>query len=396
MQKANQDVARDIALVGQLESVPTILQVLCDVTGMGFAAVARVTQGSWTACAVLDQIGFGLLPGGQLDVDTTLCKEVRASGQPVVIEHASLDPLYAAHHTPRLYAIESYVSVPVVLPDGEYFGNLCAIDPRPAKVGAPGILAMFVHFAELIARQLLNERRALAMQSALLEARSARDLRDQLVGMLGQDLRGPIGLMALSSQRLKAKAADPSAVLRIAADIASQAQRAGTLIDKVLDVTRGPLGSGLSAEPVQVEGFGEALFGVVTALQSAHPGRDIEWQFNIARPVRLDRARIQQLADHLLRNALEHSAPDGKIKITATAADAHEFSLSVWNEGAAIAPDKLADLFAPVWRRATADRDEGLGLGLHISALIAQAHGGTLSVGSADGVGTTFTAVMPA
>ena len=272
MKTTRQDIARDIALIGQLEAVPTLLQVLCDVTGMGFAAVARVTEDSWTACAVLDRIGFGLLPGGPLDLDTTLCKEVYASGKPVVIEHASRDPVYAHHHTPRIYNIESYVSVPLVLPDGEYFGNLCAIDPRPASLAAPGILAMFVNFADLISRQLLNERRALAIQSALLEERSARDMRDQLVVMLGQDLRGPLGLLALSSLRLKAKAADASAVLRIAADIAAQAHCASTLIDKVLDVTRSPLGRGVSVERAPVEGFGEALFGVLTALQSAHPG----------------------------------------------------------------------------------------------------------------------------
>ena len=257
MGRASEDIARDIALVGQLEAVPTILEVLCDVTGMGFAAVARVTDGSWTACAVRDHIGFGLLPGGQLDVETTLCKEVRSSGQAVVIAHASLDPVYAAHHTPRIYGIESYVSVPVVLPDGEYFGNLCAIDPKPAPISTPGILAMFVHFAELIARQLQNERRAQVVQAALLDERSKRDLREQLVAMLGQDLRGPIGSMALSSQRLKANANHPSVVLSIASDITGQAQRAGAIIDDVLDLAR----SRLSVEPAWVDRLDESLFG---------------------------------------------------------------------------------------------------------------------------------------
>src|SRR5688500_1767964 len=103
-------IARDVAAVARLTAVPSILQVICQSTGMGFAAVARVTEGSWTACAVRDEIDFGLMPGAQLDVATTLCREVRSNRSPIVIEHASKDELYASHHTPRIYGLESYNS----------------------------------------------------------------------------------------------------------------------------------------------------------------------------------------------------------------------------------------------------------------------------------------------
>ena len=131
-------IRRDVEAVGRISSVPSLLKIICRNTGMGFAAVARVTDGTWTACAVQDDIQFGLLPGGQLDVRTTLCIEARAARKPVVIDHASADPVYRNHHTPRLYNIESYISVPIVRPDGEYFGNLCAIDPRPLRVSDHG------------------------------------------------------------------------------------------------------------------------------------------------------------------------------------------------------------------------------------------------------------------
>ena len=49
-----------VQAVQGLSAVPTILEVCCRVTGMGFAAVARVTPDEWTACAVRDLIGFGL------------------------------------------------------------------------------------------------------------------------------------------------------------------------------------------------------------------------------------------------------------------------------------------------------------------------------------------------
>ena len=65
--------AADIALIERIGAVPTILRILCETTGLGFAAVARVTDDGWTACAVLDRIGFGLKPGGTLEVTTTFC-----------------------------------------------------------------------------------------------------------------------------------------------------------------------------------------------------------------------------------------------------------------------------------------------------------------------------------
>ena len=111
-----------------MQSVPLLLEVLCETTGMGFSAVARVTDKSWTLCAVKDLINFGLEPGGQLELETTLCIEAKRARSAIVIEHASQDPRYHNHHTPRFYKIESYVSVPIVLSDGQYFGNLCAIE----------------------------------------------------------------------------------------------------------------------------------------------------------------------------------------------------------------------------------------------------------------------------
>ncbi len=84
-----------------------------------------MTDGTWTACAVEDNISFGLVAGGQLDVNTTLCKEARAARLPVVFDHASQDPAYRDHHTPRIYGIESYISVPIIRPDGEYLA-ICA------------------------------------------------------------------------------------------------------------------------------------------------------------------------------------------------------------------------------------------------------------------------------
>jgi hypothetical protein len=61
----------ETAVLDHLEAVNTSLRVLRRATGLRIALVARVTEDSWTACAVLDEAGFGLKPGDQLDLSTT-------------------------------------------------------------------------------------------------------------------------------------------------------------------------------------------------------------------------------------------------------------------------------------------------------------------------------------
>lgn len=57
--------------IHRIGAVQTALQVLRSTTGMRIALVARVTDDSWTACAVLDDAGFGLRPGDQLELQST-------------------------------------------------------------------------------------------------------------------------------------------------------------------------------------------------------------------------------------------------------------------------------------------------------------------------------------
>src|ERR1700685_2008976 len=112
--------ADDLAAIGKIDAIPLILEVACHSTGLRFATVARVTPDRWIACAVRDEIAFGLQAGGELPVNTTICDEVRASGQIVVIESVAEDKLFCGHPTPKLYGFQSYISVPINLPDGEF------------------------------------------------------------------------------------------------------------------------------------------------------------------------------------------------------------------------------------------------------------------------------------
>ena len=385
-------IAQDIAAISRIEAVPRLLKVICETTGMGFAAVARVTDEQWVACAVEDRVSFGLTPGGELPVASTLCHDVRSRDVGIFIDQASLDPVFCTHHTPRIYQIESYASVPIRLSDGEYFGNLCAIDAQPHKMREPKVIALFELFAQLIALHLENDRERASTESMLMDEREASELREQFIAVLGHDLRNPLAAIAMGATLLRRKAHDPAAITTAAERIERSARRMSGLINDVLDFARGRLGSGIGVELAETTTLGQALEGVTAELREVHPEREIASDIAVDGRVRCDVERVQQLLSNLLANALSHGTPDTPVRVRAWL-DGRDVVIEVHNDGEPIPADRLGKVFEPFWRR-TAAR-EGLGLGLYICSQIAKSHGGRLTVRSAAEQGTTFSARLP-
>ncbi|MEJ7935094.1 hypothetical protein WG907_12595 [Sphingobium sp. AN558] len=75
------DFAREVAAQGDDDAIRAILMDVCALAHMGFAAVARGTEERWIACQLLDRIEFGLEPGAELEIKTTICEDIRQSGQ---------------------------------------------------------------------------------------------------------------------------------------------------------------------------------------------------------------------------------------------------------------------------------------------------------------------------
>ncbi|KQS05261.1 histidine kinase [Sphingomonas sp. Leaf357] len=144
----------DIAAVQHIAAVKSILSEVCRITGMGFAAVARVTEDRWIACQVQDDIDFGLDAGEELEVRTTICSEIRGSGTAVVIDNVASEPRWRTHHTPIMYGFKSYISMPIVRDDGSFFGTLCAIDPAARRSSLNEVRSEIERFARTIAGEL--------------------------------------------------------------------------------------------------------------------------------------------------------------------------------------------------------------------------------------------------
>jgi phosphoserine phosphatase RsbU/P len=169
--------------------------------------------------------------------------------------------------------------------------------------------------------------------------------------------------------------------------------RAAGLIDNVLDFARGRLGDGITLMRDANEPLEPVLRQVVAELRSIAVGQRVEAIYAMAEPVDCDRVRIGQLLSNLLGNALTHGAKDHPVRLEAST-DADELIIAVTNGGAPIPAGALEHLFQPFYRGGDKGASLGLGLGLHIAAEIARAHGGALSVHS-DEAQTCFTFTMP-
>jgi phosphoserine phosphatase RsbU/P len=386
-------VAEDVRAIGRIDAVPAILQIVSEITGLRFAAVARVTEDSWTCCAVLDKIDFGLKVGGELDVSTTLCREIRASRDPIIIEKASEDVVYCGHPTPRKYGFESYIAVPIVRRSGEVFGTICALDPRPAKLRDGKILLMVKLYAELISAQLEVEERLSESQTELANEIETGALREQFIAVLGHDLRNPLSSIVAGTRLLARRPTDEkdSFVLR---QMEQSCTRMSRLIDDVLDFARGRLGGGIRIQRRDVTNLADDLSAVIAELQRVHPDRLIETALDIRGAVTCDPDRLAQLFSNLLGNGLAYGAADKPVKVVACNGAAG-FLLSVTNQGPVIPRETIAQLFKPYTRPAQGVPQAGLGLGLYIASEIARSHGGAITVASTEEDGTTFTFVMP-
>jgi hypothetical protein len=238
-------VQTDVENISKIPIIPSLLEVICRTTGMGFAAVARVTDDKWVACSVRDEILFGLKPGGELILETTICNEIRQTHQSVVIDHVEKDKIYSDHHTPAMYGFQSYISVPIYKKDGSFFGTLCAIDPKPHQLNTPEILGMFNLFTDLISFHLQAIEQVSVIESKLKNEQITAGLREQFIAILGHDLRNPLSAITFSSELLLELQLDKEASSLVNI-IKKSSGRMGRLIKNTLDFAKGRLGGGIS------------------------------------------------------------------------------------------------------------------------------------------------------
>jgi phosphoserine phosphatase RsbU/P len=237
----------------------------------------------------------------------------------------------------------------------------------------------------------LLEARDLATTN-LASERERSQLREEFIAVLGHDLRNPLASISAGA-RILGREAKSDKEHQVIAMLETTVLRMAGLIDNVLDFARGRLGGGIKLNRDSGKPLEDVLHQVIDELRLSSPGRQIEAEYTIDAPVDCDRSRIGQLVSNLVGNALSHGASNQPVRVRAATEDGF-FTLSVTNGGEPIPEAALDRLFEPFFRGEVRASRQGLGLGLHIAAQIAKAHGGTLTVSSTTEE-TRFSFIMP-
>lgn len=308
---------------------------------------------------------------------------------------------YETHIAPLLRMQGSFeeFAIDVVKADGQPLQMIANANEEQDAEGKPLSIRLALIRAtdrrryeqQLLAARKLAQAAEKTAESKLLREHEASELREQFIAVLGHDLRNPLASISAGA-RILDRTAQTEKEHQVIAMLQTTVIRMAGLIENVLDLARGRLG-GIGLDRDARQPLEPILMQVVDELRLASPGRVIEAEFRIDRPVNCDRSRIGQLLSNLVGNALTHGASNRPVVVRGETRDE---SLELWvaNAGQPIPEAVMDKLFEPFFRGNAHASRQGLGLGLYIASQIARAHGGELTV-SSTAEETRFTFAMP-
>jgi PAS domain S-box-containing protein len=302
---------------------------------------------------------------------------------PPETQSALFEELIALDEGRRLFSTEAALRTM----SGRPIHVLLTMNFPPAHEKPERVLVTLVDISARKVAEVEREARIAEMEVSL-------NFSEMFVGILGHDLRNPLGAIIMASELLLLRETSER-IARPIQRIHTSAERMTRMLDQILDLTQARIGGGIPIEPTPVDlqalaaQLVEELDGAISqrvVLESVGEMRG-EW----------DRDRLAQIISNLLGNAVEHGEPNQSIRVKLDGSEPEVVRLSLSNAG--VIPQQLfSTLFDPFRRAPATDmarKSKGLGLGLFIAHQVAQAHGGSIDVRSSADDGTTFSVCLP-
>ncbi|MFP2912332.1 ATP-binding protein [Pyxidicoccus sp. 3LFB2] len=230
------------------------------------------------------------------------------------------------------------------------------------------------------------------------ETQEAVRARDEFLSVAAHELRTPLTSMRLHLQLLQRQVG--AALPELAAQLAPRTQvlerqlgRLGSLVNTLLDVSRLAAGK-LSLEPRELD-LAQLVRQMADAFAEEFNRAGSTLSLHVDGPLlgSWDPLRVEQVLVNLLSNAAKYGA--GRPVEVSLAGEGHTAVLAVKDHGIGISEDGMARLFGKFERAVSERHYGGLGLGLYITRQIVEAMGGSITVRSAQGQGSTFILRLP-
>jgi signal transduction histidine kinase len=321
--------------------------------------------------------------------EDSMCAVGFLSGEPTVLEDASLDPRYRdnPYVDGRRSSVRFYASIPLVTDDGFVLGTLCAGARETGQLSGEQLRGL-----EILAAQIVDvlqlEHRARRLADALAEAERSNTLLAEFAGRISHDLRNPLtsilGFVELGE--MDAEAGDDARLPEYLGIVGRTGRRMLAMVEDVLAFAT--IGGDLQPAAVSLADLvGDVIADLATAVEESGASVDSGELVFTADPV-----QTRVLLQNLIHNALAYSRPGVPpvIHITGHRGDDGAV-LRVIDNGKGIASGDRERVLDPLVRLDRQGDPPGSGLGLATCARIAAAAGGRLDLGPAPESGTVVT-----
>ena len=240
----------------------------------------------------------------------------------------------------------------------------------------------------------LSDGRIVATVEDVTEQARVDTVRTDFVANLSHELKTPIGGIAALADTMIGET-DPQVIERLLSRIVDESYRLSHIVDDLLDLSRIEFGGADDWEPVLVA---DVVSEVVARMhhEASRAGVVVEAKNVAGTRVLGDRMQLVSALENLVSNAVKYSG-DGKTVLVEVQATSELVSIAVIDQGIGIGAKDHQRIFERFYRvdRARSRSTGGSGLGLSIVRHVVSNHGGTVSVVSEEGRGSTFTMVLP-
>jgi signal transduction histidine kinase len=375
------DIARDLASTLDLDILLNrIIRAAADISDAQAASILLYDNAARQLFfQVSTDLEQPLMRGLAVPLDS-IAGWIVTNRQPVRIADVSKDPRhFAGVEQAAQYSARSLMGVPLITKD-KVVGALEVLNKRAGEFSATD--------EDLL--RVLGAQAAVAIENARLFQQS--DLISEFV----HELRTPLASLTTATYLLLRPEMSQQQREQIVKNIHGETLRLNTLASSFLDLAR--LESGrveYRKSQFELAGMlGECLEVMRSKAEEEKIIIEVDAPAGLP-PMEADRDKIKQVVLNLLSNAIKYNRPGGRVSL-GVRAEEHSLCLTVRDTGMGIPAEALPNLFQKFFRvRETEGKITGTGLGLSICKQIVQGHGGTISVESKAGEGTTFTVVLP-